>query len=133
MASSSRRPLKPETSPDQVVRWMVGREIATLNYVQHAIGEHALLEVERLSLPSAPGSGRPSLRDISFNVHAGEVVGIAGLLGAGRTELLEAIFGASPFPQPPRARIRLLDRTSSSFFQTSGRGDLGRHRHCHCR
>jgi ribose transport system ATP-binding protein len=101
-----------ETSPDQVVRWMVGREIATLNYVQHAIGEHALLEVERLSLPSAPGSGRPSLRDLSFNVHAGEVVGIAGLLGAGRTELLEAIFGASPFQ--PSGTIR-LDRSPVRF------------------
>ena len=99
---------RAETSPDQVVRWMVGREIASLNYVQHPIGERALLEVERLSLPSAPGSGRPSLRDISFNVHAGEVLGIAGLLGAGRTELLEASFGASPFQ--PSGTIRLEHR-----------------------
>jgi ribose transport system ATP-binding protein len=96
---------RAETSPEQVVRWMVGREIASLNYVKHPIGDHALLDIENLSLPSAPGSGRPSLRDISFTVKAGEVLGIAGLLGAGRTELLEAIFGASRFQ--PSGSIRL--------------------------
>jgi ribose transport system ATP-binding protein len=96
---------RDETSPDQVVRWMVGRNINALNYVKHPIGERALLELECVSLPSTPGSGRPSLRDISFSVHAGEVLGVAGLLGAGRTELLEAIFGASPFP--PSGTIRL--------------------------
>jgi ABC-type sugar transport system ATPase subunit len=90
VASASRG----ETSPDQVVRWMVGREIAALNYVQHPIMEQAVLEVKHLSLPSPRGSGRPSLHDITFSVRAGEVLGIAGLLGAGRTELLEAIFGA---------------------------------------
>ena len=87
---------------------MVGREIAALDYVQHPIGERAVLEVENLSLPSPPGSGRPNLRDISFTVHAGEVLGVAGLLGAGRTELLEAIFGASPFQ--PTGTIRLEGR-----------------------
>ena len=96
---------RTETSPDQVVRWMVGREINSLNYVKHPIGERALLELEHVSLPGTPGSGRPSLRDISFSVHAGEVLGVAGLLGAGRTELLEAIFGASPVP--PSGTIRL--------------------------
>jgi ribose transport system ATP-binding protein len=96
---------RAETSPDQVVRWMVGREIASLNYVKHPIGEHALLEVESLSLPSAPGSGRPSLRDISFTVREGEVLGVAGLLGAGRTELLESIFGASPFQSSGTIRL----------------------------
>ena len=99
---------RAESSPDQVVRFMVGREIAALNYVKHPIGERAVLEVERLALPSPRGSGRPSLRDISFAVRAGEVLGVAGLLGAGRTELLEAIFGASPFQ--PAGTIRLEGR-----------------------
>ena len=83
-----------ETTPDQVVRWMVGREIAALNYQPHPIRPKATLEVESLSMSSPPGSGRPSLCDITFSVRAGEVLGVAGLLGAGRTELLEAIYGA---------------------------------------
>ncbi len=96
---------RSELSPGQVVRYMVGREIAALDYVQHRIEHHAILDVENLSLASPPGSGRPRLRDISFSVRAGEVLGVAGLLGAGRTELLEAIFGASPYQ--PTGTIRL--------------------------
>jgi ABC-type sugar transport system ATPase subunit len=87
---------------------MVGREIAALSYVPHPVARKAVLEVERLSLPSPAGSGRPSLRAISFSVRAGEVLGVAGLLGAGRTELLEAIFGASPVQ--PAGTIRLERR-----------------------
>jgi ABC-type sugar transport system ATPase subunit len=97
-----------ETSSDQVIRWMVGREIAALHYEKHPLGSQAVLEVESLSLASPTGSGRPSLRDITFSVAAGEVVGIAGLLGAGRTELLEAIYGASPLP--PAGAIRFGGR-----------------------
>jgi ABC-type sugar transport system ATPase subunit len=104
VGSAARR----DTSPRQIVRWMVGREISALDYVKHPIGEKTVLEVENLSLPSPPGSGRPSLRDITFSVRAGEVLGVAGLLGAGRTELLEAMFGASPCA--PIGRIRLEGR-----------------------
>jgi ribose transport system ATP-binding protein len=103
--ASSRR---SDTSPDQVIRWMVGREIAALQYQKHPVGEQTLLEVGNLTLASPPGSGRPSLRDVTFSVAAGEVVGIAGLLGAGRTELLEAIYGASPYP--PAGTIKLAGR-----------------------
>ncbi len=62
---------RSQTSSSQVVRWMVGREIAALDYVQHPVGERALLEVENLALPTLPGSGRPSLLDISFRVLRG--------------------------------------------------------------
>jgi len=85
-----------ETQPGQVVRWMVGREIAAMHYQPHPVSERAVVEVQGLSLPSPPLSGRPALRDLSFQVHAREVLGVAGLLGAGRTELLEALCGASP-------------------------------------
>ena len=72
---------RAETSPEQVVRWMVGREIASLDYVKHPIGERALLEVENLSLPATPGSGRPSLRDISFDRARGRGSGRRGAPG----------------------------------------------------
>jgi ABC-type sugar transport system ATPase subunit len=99
---------RAEITPDQVVRWMVGREIAALNYQPHPIRPEPVLVVEGLSLDAPEGSGRPNLRNVSFTIRAGEVVGVAGLLGAGRTELLEAIYGATP--SPPRGAIRLEGR-----------------------
>src|SRR5262245_20550433 len=104
VASASRS----EITPEQVVRWMVGREIAALDYKPHPIQQRAILEVEGLSLAAPPGSGRPNLQAITFTARAGEVVGVAGLLGAGRTELLEAIYGATP--SPPAGTIRLEGR-----------------------
>jgi ABC-type sugar transport system ATPase subunit len=99
---------RAEITPEQVVRWMVGREIAALEYRPHPIQQRAILEVEGLALDAPPGSGRPNLRGITLTARAGEVVGVAGLLGAGRTELLEAIYGATP--SPPAGTIRLEGR-----------------------
>ena len=52
---------RAETEPAQVVRWMVGREIAEMAFDDHAVAGKALLQVEGLSLPSPPDSGRPAL------------------------------------------------------------------------
>ncbi len=103
---------RAETEPSQVVRWMVGREIAEFQFEENRGQGKAILQVQDLSLPSPPGSGRPSLDRISFKLQTGEVLGIAGLLGAGRTELLEALFGASP--EPPSGTI-LLDGQPALF------------------
>ncbi len=87
---------RSDIEPAQVVRWMVGREISALHFDEHATFGPPVLTVQNLNLPSPLGSGRPSLQNLSFELHQGEILGIAGLLGAGRTELLEALFGASP-------------------------------------
>lgn len=103
---------RASASPAQVVRWMVGRELS--NQTFHGEGHSAglRLEVRNLNLPAVPGSGRPSLSNISFHANAGEVVGVAGLLGAGRTELMEALFGAAH--QLPSGDIR-LDGAPATF------------------
>jgi D-xylose transport system ATP-binding protein len=81
------------TDTRQIIREMVGREIADL-YPKHASSPgEALLEVSDLNV-AEPESGRTILREISFAAHAGEVLGIGGLMGAGRSELLMHLFGA---------------------------------------
>ena len=75
---------------DDVIRMMVGRPIAAMfpDRGQRTIGGE-MLRVERLN------AGR-MVRDVSFSVRAGEIVGLGGLIGSGRTEVARAIFGADP-------------------------------------
>ncbi len=75
-----------DTNMDEIVRLMVGREIKeTYPARPNCIKEDIVLEVKELC-----GNG---LENISFTVKRGEIVGLAGLIGAGRTELAELIFG----------------------------------------
>ncbi len=85
--------LRSELTPDKVVTMMVGREIHDL-YPKRSpqLGPEAF-RVEHLSVKPA-GPQAPLVQDVSFTVHAGEILGIAGLVGSGRTELLGGIFGA---------------------------------------
>ena len=84
------------SSRGEIISMMVGREITDMYPRKHAqIGEE-VLRVTHLRLKSAPGSFRRALSDVSLTLHKGEVLGIAGLLGAGRTELLECLFGVHP-------------------------------------
>lgn len=78
------------TTPAEVVNLMVGRNIDTLFKKEgSATTDRPVLEVKNLTRKGV-------FKDISFTVHSGEILGIAGLVGAGRTEILRAIFGADP-------------------------------------
>jgi ribose transport system ATP-binding protein len=76
-----------EVSDDDIVTAMIGRELDALFPERDEPKPDSVLEVKNLHVA---GASEP----VSFTVRAGEVVGLAGLVGAGRTELLEAIFGA---------------------------------------
>ncbi|WP_261303848.1 sugar ABC transporter ATP-binding protein [Paenibacillus andongensis] len=77
-----------DTSIDQIIAMMVGRELYVSNQ-QIAIGtsETRVLEVTNLNRGSA-------VKDVTFHLAKGEILGFAGLMGAGRTEVARAIFGA---------------------------------------
>ncbi|MGA8041170.1 MAG: sugar ABC transporter ATP-binding protein [Terracidiphilus sp.] len=82
-----------------IVERMSGRDITALPQLHSAIEHNApLLRVDslRLSPQSDSGIEQVQLSDISFTLRKGEVLGIYGLLGAGRTELLEALAGSRP-------------------------------------
>src|SRR5947208_5208894 len=78
------------TNPDRIIHQMVGREVTqyTSQHLQRPLGDE-LLRVENLSSPG-------KFNQVSFTVRAGEILGLAGLVGAGRSEVAQAIFGLDP-------------------------------------
>jgi len=87
-----------DTSPREITHLMVGREIETTQIGASRSPGQTVLEVRGLSLPWPEHARQWRLENISFSLRVGEVVGIAGLMGAGRTELLECLFGANEQP-----------------------------------
>ncbi len=101
----------PQTPVRQVIEMMVGRALGHVGHTSYAT-QTVVMQVEGLT------RGR-AVQDVSFHLHAGEVLGIAGLVGSGRTELLRLIagvdradrgrvllHGAPVAGNTPRARIR---------------------------
>jgi inositol transport system ATP-binding protein len=88
-----------DTTVEGIIRLMVGRELAALNARRASVDAGpvalAVKNLVRLRTPTSPTA--IELRDVSLHVRRGEILGIAGLIGAGRTETARAIFGADPF------------------------------------
>lgn len=87
---------------DAMVKLMVGREASTLyQYESRPSGETAL-KVDSLVTQAFPE------QQLSFDIKAGEIVGVAGLVGAGRTEMLAALFGIDP---PLAGKVEMLGKS----------------------
>ncbi|MET9546634.1 MULTISPECIES: ABC transporter ATP-binding protein [unclassified Streptomyces] len=82
-----------ETTPRQLAELMVGSELPTPETAESTVTDRPMIQVEGLKLLADGGSGRALLDDISFTIHEGEVLGIAGVEGNGQTELIDALIG----------------------------------------
>jgi ribose transport system ATP-binding protein len=88
-----------------IVRLMAGREAQELFRKTALPREEELLRADEISLAAAAGDRRPVVDRVSFTLRRGEVLGIFGLVGAGRTELLETLFGLHPERSSGRLRV----------------------------
>lgn len=82
-----------ETTPRQLAELMVGSELPTPETAESTVTDRPMIEVEELKLLADGESGRALLDDISFTIHEGEVLGLAGVEGNGQTELIDALIG----------------------------------------
>ena len=125
------RTVKPEgVSARQLAELMVGSELPSPSTETSTVTDEVLLSVDDLNLPSP--EGRPLLDAITFQIHRGEVLGIAGVEGNGQAELVEAIMGM----RPEATGLVTLGDQNLSALSTRHRRERGvgyipedRHRH----
>ena len=110
-----------DIEPAEMARSMVGRELREI-FPPRALSEGpVVLEVEGLSSPGA-------FHDVSFRVRAGEILGLAGLVGAGRTEVAEALMGLRPASGSVRLEGRDALAGSAAAAVSRGLGYLSEDR-----
>jgi general nucleoside transport system ATP-binding protein len=123
--------VKPgEVNARQLAELMVGSELPSPSTEESTVTETVRFEVRDVEVDDA--TGRPLLSDIDLTIHAGEILGIAGVEGNGQTELVEALIGIH---RATRGQI-LLDGRDITEWQTLDRREAGigyipedRHRH----
>ena len=77
-----------DLTTDQIINMMVGRDLTNRFPPKDNVMKEEILKVEGLT-----ALHQPSIKDVSFELHKGEILGIAGLVGSKRTEIVETIFG----------------------------------------
>jgi len=104
---------REEATEARIIQLMVGREVTLFHKEEARIGE-PILEVRNLS-------GNNGIADVSFSVRKGEIVGLAGLIGAGRTEVARLICGADKVT----GGVILIDGKEAEITNTTGLVDRG--------
>ncbi|MFE7229586.1 ABC transporter ATP-binding protein [Streptomyces sp. NPDC057596] len=119
-----------ETTSRQLAEMMVGSELPTPETAESTVTDRPVLVVDKLRLEAE--GGRAVLDDISFTIHAGEVLGLAGVEGNGQSELIEALIGLR---QADTGTIDLLGEDVTSWptrrRRESGVGYIPEDRHRH--
>ncbi len=90
-----------ELDSDKLINMMVGRQMVQLFPPNEAVPGEVVMKVEHLTR-------RGEFEDISFEVRAGEILGIAGMMGAGRSEIMSAVFGIT---KPDSGTVEIKDKT----------------------
>ncbi|MDA8437001.1 MAG: ABC transporter ATP-binding protein [Actinomycetales bacterium] len=111
--------LPHEVTARQLAELMVGSELPSPETRESTVTDRVLLDVSSVSL--ANDAGRVVLEDISFTIHAGEVVGIAGVEGNGQAELVETVMGLQ---KPFAGSVRLGDEDITAW-STRARREAG--------
>ena len=94
-----------EITLDQIINRMVGRDIQDMYPKQAFTRGEKVLDVKNFEVDHPLIEGEKRVKDVSFTAYKGEILGISGLMGSGRTELVSGIFGA--FPHLSRGAIEL--------------------------
>ncbi len=108
-----------KTTARELAELMVGSELPSPSTEESTVTDEVLLEVSGLNLADAHG-GRDRLTDVSFTIHRGEVLGIAGVEGNGQAELVEAVMGM----RKARGTIELTG-SEISHWPTARRREAG--------
>ncbi len=82
-----------ETPREELIHMMVGRELSSYYVRDHVENTETILKCEHID---DNRKTKKRVNDVSFEIHKGEIVGFAGLVGAGRSETMECIFGLTP-------------------------------------
>jgi ABC-type uncharacterized transport system ATPase subunit len=112
--------LPADTNQKQLAEYMVGSELPAAEPRTTTIGDMVRLEVSGVSVGANGDGGRPSVDDVSLSVHAGEILGVAGVEGNGQFELCQAILGLAE-----ATGSVMLDGHDVSNRHARERGDLG--------
>ncbi len=97
-----------DLSPQELIQWMVGREISQQFPDRTPSTGKERLRVEHLYLPDPTGTKPWVVEDINLSLNSGEILGIAGLRGSGKSELFHGLFGT--FGKIPDGRVQLDGR-----------------------